>query len=51
MYLLLLIAIEATESYSPPELRSGRTIEEDPFSMATENSPHNNPKGGGTRNR
>src|SRR5678816_4181320 len=31
-----------------PELRSASSIEEDPFSMATENSSLNNPKGGGT---
>src|SRR5678816_2040043 len=30
-----------------PELRSASSIEEDPFSMATDNSPLNNPKGGG----
>jgi small subunit ribosomal protein S1 len=31
-----------------PELRSASSIEEDPLSMATDNSPLNNPKGGGT---
>src|SRR4051794_11583300 len=49
MYLLVLIAIKAKLSYSPPELRSRqvrsrRTL----FSMATDNSSLNNPKGGGT---
>src|SRR5215208_162309 len=49
MYPLMLIAIKAKQSYSPPELRSRpvrprRTL----FSMATENSTLNNPKGGGT---
>jgi small subunit ribosomal protein S1 len=63
MYLLLLIAIEATfdnararpssvegrsNPTARPELRSASSIEEDPFSMATDNSPLNNPKGGGT---
>jgi small subunit ribosomal protein S1 len=47
MYLLLLIAIEATQFYSPAgaEIRHC-SIEEDPFSMATDNSSLNNPKGG-----
>jgi small subunit ribosomal protein S1 len=49
MYLLLLIAIEAKQFYSPAgaEIRHS-SIEEDPFSMATDNSTLNNPKGGGT---
>ncbi len=64
MYLLLLIAIIATfdnaqvilrgvagpsKSTARPELRSRHcSFEEDPFSMATDNSSLNNPKGGGT---
>src|SRR5258705_6229043 len=48
MYLLLLIAIEAKQSYSPTGAEiPASTIEEDPFSMATDNSTLNNPRGGG----
>jgi len=49
MYLLLLIAIDAKQSYSPAGAAIRHSlIEEDPFSMATDNSTLNNPKGGGT---
>src|SRR4026207_2254852 len=49
MYLLLLIAIDAKQSYSPAGAAIRHSlIEEDPFSMATDNSTLNNPNGGGT---
>src|SRR5678816_2809332 len=48
MYLLLLIAIDAKQSYSPAGAAIRHSlIEEDPFSMATDNSSLNSPKGGG----
>ena len=44
----MLIANQATSIYSPPELRSRQsTTEEDPLRMATDNSQHDNPQGGG----
>src|SRR3954467_6371150 len=48
MYLLLLIANQSEAIPQPAGAEIPvSTTEEDPFSMATDNSSHNNPRGGG----